>query len=118
MASTSLLICTYFCSFLFIVVHCQSQDNCIALRDCPTLFDLLKNRDNLANFTRVDVYTHLKNVNCGFNRTSRSPLVRCPSRYFYFLLSNFRSNKVNLFKTNLNLIHHIVKQGVITYTKL
>ena len=39
-------------------------------------------------------------------------------RYFFFLLSSFRSNKVNLFKTNLNLICHIVKIGVITYSDL
>ena len=38
--------------------------------------------------------------------------------YFFFLLSSFRSNKVNLFKTNLNLMCHIVKKGVITYIKL
>ena len=75
MASTSLLICTFFSSFL-LFVHCQSQNNCIALSDCRTLFDLLKNRDNFANFTRVDVYKHLKNVNCGFD--GRSPLVKCP----------------------------------------
>merc|ERR1712062_157135 len=74
-ASTSLLICTFFSSFL-LFVHCQSQNNCIALSDCRTLFDLLKNRDNFANFTRVDVYKHLKNVNCGFD--GRSPLVKCP----------------------------------------
>ena len=30
--------------------------------------------------------------------------------YFFFLLSCFRSNKVNLFKTNLNLMCHIVKK--------
>ena len=75
MASTSLLICTFFSSFL-LFVHCQSQNNCIALSDCRTLFGLLKNRDNFANFTRVDVYKHLKNVNCGFD--GRSPLVKCP----------------------------------------
>ena len=38
--------------------------------------------------------------------------------YLFFLLSSFRSNKVNLFKTNLNLMCHIVKKGVITYIKL
>ena len=80
MASTSLLICTFFCSFL-LIVQCQSQGNCIALSDCHTLFALLKNRDNLANFTRVDVYKHIQNVNCGFNGTS--PLVKCPDQGRY-----------------------------------
>ena len=76
MASTSLLICPLFCSFL-LIVQCQSQDDdCVPLKNCTTLFDLLKNRDNLANFTRVDVYKHLQNVNCGFN--GKSPLVQCP----------------------------------------
>ena len=75
MASTSLLICTFFSSFL-LFVHCQSQNNCIALSDCRTLFGLLKNRDNFENFTRVDVYKYIKNVNCGFD--GRRPLVKCP----------------------------------------
>ena len=35
--------------------------------------------------------------------------------YFFFLLISFRLKKVNLFKTNLNLMCNIVKKVVMAY---
>jgi hypothetical protein len=53
------------------------QQNCIPLNKCSSLMLLLRNRDDLPNLNRVDVYRHLQLVKCnGFQ--GNDPLVDCP----------------------------------------
>jgi hypothetical protein len=54
----------------------QQKQNCIPLKQCTSLLLLLRNRDDLPNLTRVDVYRHLQRVHCGFQ--GNDPLVECP----------------------------------------
>lgn len=48
---------------------------CVPLPECPSLFLLLKQRDNLPNFSRRDIYRHLTSQHCGFD--DKTPLVKC-----------------------------------------
>ena len=64
--------------------------NCVPLKDCQSLMNLVRNRDSLPNMTRVDVYEYVKELSCGFEGSK--PLVNCP---------DFEGNITNLL---LNLI--------------
>ena len=66
------------------------SENCVPLKDCQSLMNLVRNRDSLPNMTRVDVYEYVKELSCGFEGSK--PLVNCP---------DFEGNITNLL---LNLI--------------
>ena len=78
MESRILFICAFLCYLLLVVddIQCEKQ-NCIPLRDCPSLFNLLKIEKKLPNITRVDVFSHIKTFMCGFK--GKNPLVECPN---------------------------------------
>ena len=52
------------------------SENCVPLKDCQSLMNLVRNRDSLPNMTRVDVYEYVKELSCGFEGSK--PLVNCP----------------------------------------
>ena len=100
MESRILLICTFLCYLLLVVedIRCEKQ-NCIPLKECPALFNLLKIEKKLPNLTKVDVFDHIKTFLCGLEGTN--PLVECPNivakgniltsyciRLVYFKVSN------------------------------
>ena len=66
------------------------SENCVPLKDCQSLMNLVRNRDSLPNMTRIDVYEYVKELSCGFDGSK--PLVNCP---------DFEGNITNLL---LNLI--------------
>ena len=78
MESRILLICAFLCYLLLVVedIRCEKQ-NCIPLKECPALFNLLKIEKKLPNLTKVDVFDHIKTFLCGLEGTN--PLVECPN---------------------------------------
>jgi hypothetical protein len=63
--------------FTFVDFSFEIQQSCIPLNKCSSLMLLLRNRDDLPDLDRVDVYRHLQLVKCsGFQ--GNDPLVDCP----------------------------------------
>ena len=58
--------------FSFSVVYCQ---NCVPLKDCPNLMNLLQNQDSMPNMTRADIYGYVRSLDCGF--IGSKPMVNC-----------------------------------------
>ena len=54
------------------VVYCQ---NCVPLKDCPNLMNLLQNQDSMPNMTRADIYGYVRSLDCGF--IGSKPMVNC-----------------------------------------
>ena len=54
-------------------INCE---NCVPLKDCQTLWDLVQNKDSLPNITRADVFGQLRERQCGFD--GATPLLNCP----------------------------------------
>ena len=69
-------------------VQASKSNNCVALTECPQLLFLLRNRDDLADSSRYDIYKHLKEHLCGFE--DMTPLFTCQAiqgkPYFYNFL--------------------------------
>ena len=61
--------------FFLVKSEVQQSENCVPLRSCPSLFFLVKNRDELPDMSRVDVYRYLRDLHCGFSGSD--PLIKC-----------------------------------------
>ena len=61
---------------LLFIISSINCENCIPLKDCQTLMNLVQDKDSLPNMTRADVFGYLRDLQCGFDGSN--PLVNCP----------------------------------------